>query len=307
MKRIRIWLSYLGWIAALFFFIYYLRNLSAAENWSDILNRIDLADFLIASALLFLGLLCRGTSGYLAHRILGFPLTFRQGYRFWFLSQLSKYVPGGIWQFSTRSSLYHSAGMPLVLASALSFWEIAAILLSGIAIILIAGTALSENALVWGAGWLLLVFLLALTQMRRFWRLFARMKFAATMLEMMEMLSNRRLYLNAALVLLSLVGWLFVNLGFHFVVLSLVAGHQFDLSQTFFIYTLAWVAGFLVIIAPGGLGVREAVLIAYYLPLLGEPTAIVISLLARLWWTLAEALHIVLSIFLTTIHSINTR
>ena len=156
-----------------------------------------------------------------------------------------------------------------------------------------------DNQALWLLGGLLLLGLVILSQMRRFWRLFANIKLGKTMLESIESVKERRLWVNLALFLLSFTGWCFINLGFHFVVLALVEGQEIALSQTFFIYTLAWTIGFLVVIAPAGFGPREAVLIAYYLPLLGEPLAILIALVARLWWTLVEALHIAISLALS--------
>lgn len=306
MKRLRLWLNYLGWGVALIFFVYSLQQLLTKENWGNILQQINPVYFLVAFMLLFIGLLCRSASGYVSHRVLGFQLTFGESYRFWFVSQLAKYVPGGIWQFATRSNLYHGAGMPLALASALSVWEMIAVLLSGIAIMLVTSSSMSENRALWYLGSGLLLALLLLSQTRSFWRLFVKMKTGMIMLEIMETLKMRRLYVNIALLLLAFLGWIFINLGYHFLILALTPDKTFNLSESFFVYSLAWMIGFLVIIAPAGLGPREAVIVTYYLPLLGEPLAILIALLARLWWTLAEALHIIISLVLTAIQRKNT-
>jgi uncharacterized membrane protein YbhN (UPF0104 family) len=62
------------------------------------------------------------------------------------------------------------------------------------------------------------------------------------------------------------------------------------------IFALSWCAGFVVVIAPAGLGVREytlALLLGSFIPS-GE--AIAISFLARLWWTAAEVLYILASV-----------
>jgi hypothetical protein len=54
------------------------------------------------------------------------------------------------------------------------------------------------------------------------------------------------------------------------------------------LYNGAWAVGFLSLITPGGLGIREgamAFLLKYYLPV---PLAVIISILARLWITVFE-------------------
>ncbi|MCA1686950.1 MAG: lysylphosphatidylglycerol synthase domain-containing protein, partial [Planctomycetia bacterium] len=52
---------------------------------------------------------------------------------------------------------------------------------------------------------------------------------------------------------------------------------------------LATVAGFVVAVLPGGLGVREGVLITTLTPALGDDTAVVAALALRLTWVVAEA------------------
>jgi glycosyltransferase 2 family protein len=70
---------------------------------------------------------------------------------------------------------------------------------------------------------------------------------------------------------------------------------------------LSYVAGFVVLIAPGGLGVRELILqetlAPQFVPMLGTQTAaglaVIIALLLRLCWTVAE---IVVALALYFIH-----
>jgi uncharacterized membrane protein YbhN (UPF0104 family) len=51
---------------------------------------------------------------------------------------------------------------------------------------------------------------------------------------------------------------------------------------------LATVAGFAVAVLPGGLGVREGVLMTVLTPALGADTAVIAALALRLTWVLAE-------------------
>ncbi len=56
------------------------------------------------------------------------------------------------------------------------------------------------------------------------------------------------------------------------------------------VFAISWAAGFLVIVLPGGLGLREAVLgylLAFFVPV---PIAILLSLLSRLWLVSGEIL-----------------
>jgi hypothetical protein len=51
---------------------------------------------------------------------------------------------------------------------------------------------------------------------------------------------------------------------------------------------LATVAGFLVAVLPGGLGVREGVLMSVLAPAIGSDQAVIASLVLRLVWVVAE-------------------
>ena len=85
-----------------------------------------------------------------------------------------------------------------------------------------------------------------------------------------------------------LLSWGLQGLAFFFLV-STVKGWSIDIA--FYLigsYIAAWLVGFLVLFAPGGLGIREGTLsflLEFCLPL---PLAIALSLLARIWITLGE-------------------
>ena len=53
-------------------------------------------------------------------------------------------------------------------------------------------------------------------------------------------------------------------------------------------YTLSWIVGFAVVIAPGGLGVREGMMSLLLSSILPTPLAIAISFIARIWITVFE-------------------
>ena len=82
--------------------------------------------------------------------------------------------------------------------------------------------------------------------------------------------------------------WSLMGTGFYFLILSF---YPIDLSSfpgMIGTYTIAWIIGFLSIITPAGLGVREGVLsylLNFYLPV---SIGIIVSLLARVWVTIAE-------------------
>ncbi len=72
-------------------------------------------------------------------------------------------------------------------------------------------------------------------------------------------------------------------------------GHLFTMSGTF---SIAYAVGYISMITPAGLGVREGVFAAMLSPLYGETTASVIAIGARIWLTIAEFLQVVIAVAL---------
>lgn len=66
---------------------------------------------------------------------------------------------------------------------------------------------------------------------------------------------------------------------------------QFSTLDYFMImsaFICAWLIGFLSLLTPGGLGVREASLVLFLSPLIGVETAALAAIISRIIWTLAE-------------------
>jgi hypothetical protein len=66
-----------------------------------------------------------------------------------------------------------------------------------------------------------------------------------------------------------------------------------DLSWNYFFpisaaFVVSWLIGFLSIITPGGLGIREGVLILLLHPVMDDTTLMLLAVVARLTWTFAE-------------------
>ncbi len=58
----------------------------------------------------------------------------------------------------------------------------------------------------------------------------------------------------------------------------------------------SWLLGFISFVVPAGIGVRDAAMMALLLPILGEPWAVVVPVLSRLLWVLADLCNLVFSL-----------
>ncbi len=196
------------------------------------------------------------------------------GYRRMFainaLSQLAKYLPGGIWHFVGRAGFYHADGLPLrAMTRAMvveNLWLVLSAFLAGLIGVLAyylpgarAGIAAVGLIAVWWA-------LLWLIRLRfgggRSWRAgLGGLAFQATIWAL----------LGASLwsILPGLSGWRSA---------ALAIGA----------FGLSWVVGYLAVFAPGGIGVRETVMTALLVPLLAAPEALVYAAVHRFIWVAAE-------------------
>jgi len=212
---------------------------------------------------------------------LGTPLSYRKSYRIFFLSQLGRYIPGKMWSILGLVYLSEKEGVSKVMSGAsvmlqlmlqvvsgvmlfavtLPFWE-SMDAVPGLSILLLslpAGLILLHPAFVSrGVNWVL--------------RLTGQPE---TELTWSYSYLLRQLGLWA-------VFWLLNGVAYHFLIRSIDSS---PLPQFFVlagIFSIAWVAGFVSLVTPAGLGVMEgtlAFLLSFYFPV---HVATVIALWTRL-------------------------
>ena len=85
------------------------------------------------------------------------------------------------------------------------------------------------------------------------------------------------------LIVIYLLLWAFLGIGFFLFVKSIYPIQIDQLPIILSVYPFAWSIGFLSLITPGGLGVREGVLSMFLTPYLPPGIATLVALLSRLW------------------------
>jgi uncharacterized membrane protein YbhN (UPF0104 family) len=276
------------------------------KHWLNVQLTLKTANWLPVIVGLFLLMLAQPLMGVISWLILR-QLDQKFGYvrilSVYFISQAAKYLPGGIWAFPGRVVAYQAIGVESG-ASLVSMVREVGVLFIGAALIGLAGLLSGVLVSDWVrfsviAGIVVCILSVALVQLPFFWRLLARFRFiknSGVTEAQAEVASLSFTWLPVPL-LVSISFWVLTGIAFR----EMAAGFSGSVLgmtwlQTVSIFALAWCAGFIVVIAPAGLGVRETVLSALlssYMPL-GE--ALSIALIARLWWTLGEAVFIVFSI-----------
>jgi uncharacterized membrane protein YbhN (UPF0104 family) len=199
------------------------------------------------------------------------------------VTQLAKYLPGGIWHFVGRFGLYRTKGMTTTQAGRTMVVENGWLVLSAICFGGLVSFLGQSNTIL---NWLHLpstppirVGLFLLFMLIWFLGLFLIERFVK--LKRQADIGNL-----ARLFLVQAVSWLFMGLGFWVI---LPHGWNWELiGASIGGFALSWVVGYLTIFAPSGLGVREVVLTALLAAYVTSEGAAVYAAVARLIWIITE-------------------
>jgi uncharacterized membrane protein YbhN (UPF0104 family) len=186
-------------------------------------------------------------------------------------AQLGKYVPGGVWQYASRGAMARGYGLsiravgrslPIELASTLS-----------------AGAAFAVLAL----GW---------------WGLVAVAAAIVAASGAVAYLDDARISLRIAAQTVPLYAatWLLIGVSFWMTARAFLHVSPSDLALYTGAFAAAWIVGLLAIYAPGGIGVREAILVAILHPRIGSADALVVAAASRGVFTVADLIPAALSL-----------
>jgi uncharacterized membrane protein YbhN (UPF0104 family) len=266
------------------------------RTWRDLHSHgesihIDAAWIAVAGALYLAGLTA---CGMVYARVMAAgqtPVGTAAAVRAYLISQLGKYVPGKAMVVVMRVGLSTPYGARPAIAALATFYETLTMMAAG-ALVGALGFALGPRPVQWiplGASAGLAALLLAVVLPAVFPRVAAlmTMPFPGVGPDSLPSLSYRLLGMG---LLWSLAGWVLLGLSQVAVVRAMspdgVPPSLWPVVTAG--VALATVAGFVVVIMPGGLGVREAVLMASLAPAVGQDRAVVSALALRLTWVAAE-------------------
>ena len=229
-------------------------------------------------------------------------LPFGAAARIWFVSNLGKYVPGKVWQIAAMGAMAQKQGVSAAAAIGSSLLVNLVSVLAGFAVIavtaagkvsdIVGSRAVQSDGrfvefLVIGiavAGALALA--LAPVVVPRLATLAARMTRRTVPIPRVP---ARAIWVTAAS---TVVGWIFYGLAFSLFAHGVSPRAAGNASSYVAVYTGSYLAGYLALFAPGGVGVREAVLVLAMprFDLASAADAAVIAVTSRLWLTVLEIL-----------------
>jgi glycosyltransferase 2 family protein len=258
-----------------------------AANWAGVhsgLTKIGIGAVVAAMVSVLVALLAlmqvyRGLLG-----ALGSPLSVRVAAQILFVGQLGKYLPGSVWPVLAQMELGAAHQVPRRRSASASILTMLLSLLAGI----LAGLVMLPFSKGAGPYWWVFLFapvFLALLYPRLLNRILDRLLRLAKRPPLEQPLTGRAI---ATALTWGVVSWVLFGLQIW------LLGDQLGLSgpSGFLLATgafaFAWSAGFLVVFAPAGAGVREVVLIALLSPAVGADKAGAIALVSRVLMTLGD-------------------
>lgn len=263
------------------------------ENWAQVKEApltlqplpLTLSTLVYASAYLIQML-----AWYLITLRLGIALALAETLESWLYSQLGKYLPGKVWLLFGRFYFYESKGKSKKAISLALYLETTTMVIAA-GLLSLTGLLLFKEMRQFYADkqfvWLILPFLLACLSLHPLF-LQKGINWILTLFRK-EPLSLSVAYTDILLILLiSILSWAVGGVGFYFFIASFFSASPAHLPFLTGALAFASILGLIALFAPGGLGVREGVLVYLLSHMMPVSVAVILSVLTRLWMTFIE-------------------
>lgn len=218
-------------------------------------------------------------------------LTFWKAARIWSISNLGRYLPGKIWQIGAMGVMAQRAGVSAIAATGTAVLNTVVNLVAGFVIAAALGWQLLDSQSGGKRGAVLfiasLVLLLAALPRVVPWLL----RIAARVMRRDLGLSPLPARVIAIAATGNLIAWLLYGIAFAAFSRGVLGGPtRGPLTAYIAVYALSYLVGYLVLLMPAGLGVREASMVTLLIiARLADPgQAAVLAVTSRLWLTLLE-------------------
>jgi uncharacterized membrane protein YbhN (UPF0104 family) len=263
------------------------------DNWNQVKDTpftLQPLPFILSTLLFAFSYFIQIWAWYLITLKLKIALSPLETLKTWFTSQWGKYLPGKIWLLLGRFTYYESKGKSKKSISVALYFEMVTMMVAAGLIFLAALLLFKEIGPFYSgiqSGWLIFLFLLGFASLHP--RVLEKILNWTLVQSKREPTSLSISYLDILWVLfICIVSWVVGGIGFYLFVDSV-----YPVSSKYILFLTGALAisstlGLIAIFAPGGLGVREGVLVYLLSTMMPAPIAVIISVLTRLWMTLIE-------------------
>lgn len=260
------------------------------KNWtkfSEKIMSVNLAVFAVSMLFYFAYIITLASLFHYITKINGCSIRYGKAVSAYLFSILGKYIPGKVFMLAARLTYYKEDEAPLPKVTVCFFLENVCTLL-GAAMLFIVSLFFFPNELLDKYKWITILLIIAFF-------VCIHPKIINFFLRILGKIFKRDLqipmkYSEMLKVVLMFIGnWLVVGFGFFILTRSICPDVEW--RQMLFcagIYGISTIMGILAIFAPSGLGVREGIILAGLMLIMPESDAAVVSVISRLWQTVAE-------------------
>jgi hypothetical protein len=263
--------------------------LAAIREWQDVEHVVArMSPFALAAALVLslAALLASSMTWRRALQELGSKVARRSAAKIYLVGQLGKYVPGSIWALLVQAELGRRADVPRNRSVTAGVVSVGTNLATGLAVglFLIPSVAGSRTVRI-AVGVLVLVVMLVALSPPALTRLVNLLLDVTRRPRLTRPISWQGMARASAW---SMLTWFGYGLALWVLVASAGAPALESLPICLAAVALSMTAGFLVVVAPAGIGVREAVLVASLSTVMSGAEALAVALVFRLVFTVAD-------------------
>ena len=230
----------------------------------------------------------------------GFKISLSEAFQSLYVSLLGRYIPGRIWQVTGTIYLLTTMGVPVENATALAIISQSLTLVSGVIVAIPAMLSWLEHAqqgsllsivgvLIAGLGIVLIGFFPAVWIRLINWGLKKIGRESKVDIRIPSLWKFALAYW---------IAWVGLGVGAFLVLLSTESLSIDYLPYMTSAFVFAYIAGYLVIFVPGGIGVREGALVFALALVLPVSVSVFIALLTRFWMTAVEVLFALIALTL---------
>jgi glycosyltransferase 2 family protein len=262
---------------------------AAVRSWDDVrttLARIGPVELVLAEVLVLAGLGASVLTWRVVLRELGSMVNLRAASKIYLVGQLGKFLPGSAWALALQMELAKQANVPRARSLAASVIAIGVNAATGLAIGLVV-----VPRVVSGGAWrtITLVALVSACAVGLSPPVLTRLVNVGLRIARRGPVQREVTWRG----MLTAIGWAvasFTCYGLSVWVLAVSVGAPAGESLPLCLAGVAFAMtiGALIVVAPSGIGVREAVIVAALAPVLERPEALAIALVARLLFVLAD-------------------
>ena len=300
-KKIIIRILQIALVLAIFYFL--IKGL--VSNWNEVIKYKWEFDYFLLGISFVLIIMIYLLWVEIWRRILkesGHTLSFKKMFRVWFLSNLGKYLPGKVWSFLGMMYLLEKEGVAKSKSFSVAIMAEALAVLSGLLVALVLlGKSLYRTFFAESSGIAIVILLIVVGIVV----LVFNPKFLERIINLtLRILKKEKIALNFKpqnmLLYLLLYSGSWFLFGFIFwIFIRGITSVSFDIYLSLTgAFAGSFILGFLAFFAPGGIGVREGILVVLLSNFFPTPVATLISLSSRVWMALAEGLCSIVAVAL---------